>query len=138
MRRLSTLLGAAVLVLVVAAASSGRSAVALAVSQASLSQLLVPNDQAQVKYVIQTPGVVKPTGTLYVRRDGQSAFTALPLQLGVDISNGRHPSLHLMLPARFLNGTRLFYYAQLHDPASGASLTIPAKGAKRPQTSTAK
>ena len=135
MRRLSTLLGAAVLVLVVAAASSGRSAVALAVSQASLSQLLVPNDQAQVKYVIQTPGVVKPTGTLYVRRDRQSAFTALPLQLGVDISNGRHPSLHLMLPARFLNGTRLFYYAQLHDPASGASLTIPAKGAKRPQTS---
>lgn len=135
MRRLSILLGAAVLVLVVAAASAGRSAVALSVHEASPAQLLVPGDQAEVKYVIGTAGVVKPTGTVYVRRDGQSAFSALRLQLGVDIHNGRHPSLHLVLPARFLRGQRLFYYAQLQDPASGASITIPAKGARAPQTS---
>jgi hypothetical protein len=135
MRRLSILLGVAVLVLVVAAASAGRSAVALTVHEADSSQLLVPGDQAEVKYVIQTQGVVKPTGTVYVRRDGQSAFTALQLKLGVDITNGRHPSLHLVLPASFLRGQRLFYYARLQDPASGASITIPAKGAGAPQTS---
>ena len=135
MRRLSILLGAAVFVLVVAAASAGRSAVALSVHAASPSQLLVPADQAEVKYVLGLPAAAKPRGTLYVRRDGQSAFTALPLQLGVDISNGRHPSLHLVLPARFLSGQRLFYYAQLQDPASGASITIPATGAGAPQTS---
>ncbi len=135
MRRLSILLGAAVVVLVVAAASAGRSAVAPSVHEASPSQLLLPGDQAEVKYVIDTAGVVKPTGTLYVRRDGQSVFTTLTLQLGVDIHNGRHPSLHLVLPTRFLRGQRLFYYAQLQDPASGASITIPAKGDRAPQTS---
>ena len=135
MRRLSTIVGVAALVLVVAAASPGRSAVTLSVRQASTAQLLVPRDQVEVKYVIDTAGVVEPTGTVYVRRDGQSAFTPLPLKLGVDITNGRHPSLYLVLPARFLKGRRLFYYAQLRDPASGASITIPAKGARAPQTS---
>lgn len=136
MRRLFVLFGVAVSVLVaVAAVSAGSSASTLTVSQARLAQLLLPRDQVVVKYVIETAGVTEPTGTLYVRRDGQSAFTALPLQLGVDLSNGRHPSLHLVLPGRFLGGHRLFYYAQLQDPASGASVTIPAKGARAPQTS---
>jgi hypothetical protein len=136
MRRLFILSGVAVSVLIaLAAVSAGRSAVSLTVREGNPPQLLVPGDQAEVRYVIDTPGVTKPTGTLYLRRDTQSAFTALPLHSGVDTTNGRHPSLHLALPARFFRGKRLVYYAQLQDPASGASITIPAKGPRAPQTS---
>lgn len=136
MRRLSILVGVVVSVLVtvaVAAGSAGRSAVTLTlVHQGAPPQLVARGDQTEFEYVIGTPGVVAPTGTLYVRRDRQSAFTALPLQLG--FASGRHPRLHVALPARFLEANRLFYYARLRDPASGASLTIPAKGARAPQS----
>lgn len=134
MRRLSVFLGVAGLVLVGSAASPGRSAVSLTVThEGNPPQLLLPRDAAEVEYVIGTAGVLKPTGTLFVRRDGQSSFTPLPLRLG--FASGRHPRLYVTLPRRFLQGKRLFYYAQLQDPASGASLTIPAQGADAPQAS---
>ena len=36
------------------------------------------------------------------------------------------------MPARLLRGRELFYYAVIHDPASGSSATVPAGGAQAP------
>lgn len=135
MWRLFILFGAGLAaVLAVVSGSAGRSATSLTLlHEGNPPQLVVPGDPTEVEYVIGTAGVTEPTGTFYVRRDGQSGFKALPLQLG--FASGRRPRLHLTVPAHFLRGKRLFYYAQLRDPESGASITVPTKGARAPQAS---
>jgi len=85
------------------------------------------------------------TGALYMRNSLQRGFTRLPLVRGpycpgdpVDAAAMRRDkvcgdALLARVPAALVAGSKLFYYAVLHNPASGASATVPAGGAGSPQ-----
>lgn len=87
--------------------------------------LLVPGDSVAAQYSVHS-GSQRVRGTLYVRSDRQKAFAHLPLTRPHDFRSA--------VPARFLRGQRLFYYAVFHDPKSGRSLTLPKGGARAPAT----
>jgi hypothetical protein len=84
-------------------------------------------------------------GTVYVRSGLRGSYTRLTLTRGaycpgdpVDAAAMRRDkvcgdALLAHVPAKLTAGSKLFYYAVLHDPASGQSVTVPAGGAGRPQ-----
>ena len=126
-------LGALVLVLTSATASAGTAAARLTVwPEPMLAQLLLTGDRMSVGYTVETQGVNAPQGFVYVRSDRQARYERLRLKLGTSTSNGRHPRLSTVLPARFARGHRVFLYAVIRDPASGATATLPAGGASAP------
>ena len=84
-------------------------------------------------------------GTLYVRTSTRGSYSRLTLTRGaycpgdpVDAAAMRRDkvcgdALLAHVPAKLTAGSKLFYYAILHDPVSGQSVTVPAGGAGRPQ-----
>jgi hypothetical protein len=92
-----------------------------------IGNLVVPGDRVQMVYALDTQGITSPVGSLYVRNDLAKAFERLALK----VTRSR---LQVGLPARFLRGHRLFYYAVIRDPRSGRSITIPSSGARAPSS----
>jgi hypothetical protein len=90
-----------------------------------IGNLVVPGDAVHVVYTLDTKGVAAPTGSLYVRTDTMSQFEQLTLK-------ATRSQLQAGLPARLLQGHRLFYYAVIRDPKSGRSVTVPHGGAHAP------
>jgi hypothetical protein len=84
-------------------------------------------------------------GSLFVRNAFQRTYTRLPLRRGTycpgdpaDAAAMRRDqvcgtALLGHVPPTLLSGSKLFYYAVLHDPVSGRSATVPAGGARHPQ-----
>jgi hypothetical protein len=111
-------------------AGAGASAEALSSSPQRLEvgggapNLVAPGDRFVVRYSVYSGSKVV-RGTLYVRNDRQRAFTRLPLT--------RASGYQRQVPKRLLHGNRLFYYAVFHDPRSGRSLSLPARGAHAPR-----
>jgi hypothetical protein len=111
-------------------AGAGASAEALSSSPQRLEvgggapNLVAPGDRFVVRYSVYS-GSKAVRGTLYVRNDRQRAFTRLLLT--------RASGYQRQVPKRLLRGNRLFYYAVFHDPRSGRSLSLPARGARAPR-----
>jgi hypothetical protein len=84
--------------------------------------LLAAGDRLEVRYVVDTPGLKAPTGTLYVRNDLQRTFTSVPLTP----KRYQRATIHAVVPAGLIAGHRLVYYAVVKDPATGQSVTVPA------------
>jgi hypothetical protein len=91
-----------------------------------IGNLVVPGDAVHVVYTVDTKGVA-PLGSLYVRNDAMSQFEQLTLKRS-------RAQLQVGLPARLLQGHRLFYYAVIRDGQSGRSVTVPAGGARSPSS----
>jgi hypothetical protein len=104
--------------------------------------LVVRGELVEVGYNAQTSadavGVPRGVGTLYVRNDLQRTYTAVALKL----RRGRvwpypmpdYVRLRALVPQRLLSGNRLFYYAVIRNPRSGRSVTVPAGGARAPES----
>jgi hypothetical protein len=91
-----------------------------------IGNLIVPGDAVHIVYSMDTKGVA-PAGSLYVRNDTTSQFERLVLKrTGGQLQSG--------LPARLLQGHRLFYYAVIRDVRSGRSVTVPTGGARAPSS----
>jgi hypothetical protein len=106
-------------------------------------QLVVRGDRVEVgydaQYSLHAQEIPNATGTLYVRNDGQRGFTAVPLRISK--ASGSFPSpyanqrkLRALVPKRLLEGRRLFYYAVIRDRRSGGVVTVPAYGARAPES----
>jgi hypothetical protein len=101
---------------VAAAPSAAAAAQALAVHQdPAVPQLFVPGDRVELGYSTDSPGVKSLAGTLFVRTDLQRRFSPVAL-------TGKGQTVSTILPARFLRGHRLFYYAVIRDPSSKRSV----------------
>ena len=88
------------------------------------ANLVALGDRFMVRYTVYS-GSKAVRGTLYVRNDLQRAFTRLPLT--------RASGYQRQVPARLLRGGKLLYYAVFHDPRTGRSLSLPARGAGGPR-----
>jgi hypothetical protein len=106
-------------------------------------QLVVRGDRVEVgydqQYSLHAQKIPNATGTLYVRNNRQRRFTAVPLTLTK--ASGSFPSpyanqrkLRAIVPSKLLEGRRLFYYAVICDRRSGRSVTLPAGGARAPES----
>ena len=85
------------------------------------------------------------TGMVYVRSNLQRSFTPVSLVRGAycpgdpaDAAAMRRDkvcgeALVARVPRKLTGGSKLFYYAVLHDSAGGRSVTIPTGGAAKPQ-----
>jgi hypothetical protein len=84
---------------------------------------------------VETPSAI---GTLFVRNDRQRSFTAVPLKIRQALqrpsNDPDHVKLRALVPERLLTGSRLFYYAVISNRRLGVSVTVPAAGAKAPET----
>jgi hypothetical protein len=94
-----------------------------------IGNLVAPGDRVQLVYAVDTAGVDSPQGTAYVRNDGRRSFTRLPLRL-----TKHERTLVASVPAGLIRGHRLIYYAVVRDAQTGRSATIPAAGARAPQS----
>jgi hypothetical protein len=94
-----------------------------------IGNLVAPGDRIQLVYTVDTAGVKSPEGSAYVRNDGQRGFTHLPLRLTKHVR-----PLVASVPASLIRGHELLYYAVVRDPQTGRSVTIPAAGARTPQS----
>jgi len=94
-----------------------------------IGNLVAPGDRVQLVYGVDTAGVRSPEGTAYVRNDGRRSFTRLPLEL-----TKHERTLVASVPASLIRGHELLYYAVVRDPQTGRSATIPAGGARAPQS----
>jgi hypothetical protein len=104
---------------------------------------LIPRGRPVTLAYALVNGSVK--GTLYVRSSPRGSYSRLPLTRGaycpgdpVDAAAMRRDkvcgdALLAHVPGALTAGSKLFYYAVLHDPVSGQSVTVPAGGAGRPQ-----
>lgn len=85
--------------------------------------------------LVETPSAI---GTLYVRNDLQRDFTAVPLKIRKSLqrlcSDPNHVKLRALVPDRLLRGQRLFYYAVISNQRLGRSVTVPAGGARAPES----
>jgi hypothetical protein len=66
---------------------------------------------------------------VYARNSLERRYTRLPLTRARD-SSGLWVA---RVPGSLVRGSSLFYYAVLRDPGNGRSVTIPARGASKPQ-----
>jgi hypothetical protein len=82
--------------------------------------LLAAGDRVEISYVVDTPGVKAPTGTLYVRNDLQRGYTSVALTP----KRYHRATVHAVVPGGLIAGHRLFYYAVIKDAASGNSVTV--------------
>lgn len=119
MKRLLTTL--ALLSAAVAAPSATPATQALSAHQDGVvGPLLAAGDRVDISYVVDTPGVKGPTGTLYVRSDLQRAYTSV----GLTPKRYHRATIHAVVPSRLIRGHRLFYYAVIKDPANGSPVTV--------------
>jgi hypothetical protein len=102
--------------------------------------LVARSDRVEVGYgsslgaYLATPSAI---GTLFVRNDRERWYTPVPLKL-------RKPGrlevvdtllkLRAFVPDRLLRGRKLFYYAVFRNRRTGRSATVPAAGARAPET----
>jgi hypothetical protein len=108
---------------VAAATSAATAAKTLTVHQdPAVPQLLVPGDRVELGYSTDSSGVESLAGTLFVRTDVQQRFSRVAL-------TGKGQTVSTILPARFLRGRRLFYYAVIRDPSSKRSVTTRKQSA---------
>ena len=95
-------------------------------------KLLAPGDRVEISYKLESR-IKSPSGSLYARNDLQRRFERLPMRLrGNPMKGGA--TFSAVLPARLLRGRKLFYHAMIRDPKSGRSVTLPARGARAPQS----
>ena len=104
---MKTLLAIALAVVAVPPAATAAKGFAVHQDNA-VPQLLVPGDSVQVGYSTDSSGVKSLGGTLFVRTDLQRRFSPLALA-------GKGRAVSRILPARFLRGHRLIYYAVIRD-----------------------
>jgi hypothetical protein len=113
------------------------------VSQIEFPMPLVQRgDRVEIGYDAQkAPDAVEvpdATGTLYVRNDLQRSFTAIPLELRKSpqrtCSDPNHVKLRAVVPPRLLVGHKLLYYAVIRNARLGVSVTVPATGARAPES----
>ncbi len=120
-------------------AASARSVAAaplLVHPQPMVRHLLLPGDNVQVGYAVDTPGVKTPTGSLYIRNDLSRTFERLPMKLTrVTGTSGSQPRLLATVPGRLIAGNKLLYYVVLRSSPGGPSTTIPSAGAAAPSVS---
>ena len=104
--------------------------------------LAVRGERVEVGYdaqrgpnLVETP---KATGTLFVRNDLQRDFTAVPLKIRRALQRNSNAGDRLLLralvPDRLLGGHKLVYYALIRDRRTGRVVTVPARGARAPET----
>ena len=104
--------------------------------------LVERGDRVEIGYDAQkAPNAVEvpdATGTLYVRNDLQRIFTAVPLTIRKSLqracSDPNHVKLRALVPQRLLGGRKLFYYAVIRNQRLGLSVTVPAAGARAPES----
>jgi hypothetical protein len=125
MKRTLTTLVALAAILVGAQTGSSATAVRPLLVHGGIGHLIAPGDRVEIGYQVYTAHVKSPAGTLYVRNDLQTSFQRLPLKLTAG-------GLGAVVPKRLLRGSKLFYYAVIHDPRSGRSATLPSSGARSP------
>lgn len=118
---MKTLLAIALAVVAVPPAATAAKGFAVHQDNA-VPQLLVPGDSVQVGYSTDSSGVKSLGGTLFVRTDLQRRFSPLALA-------GKGRSVSRILPARFLLGHRLFYYAVIRDMKGKRSVTTGKRSA---------
>jgi hypothetical protein len=120
-----------VLLVVPAEAPSAPAAKPLLVHQEprGTGHLVARGDRVEIAYGINSPGV-QAAGSLYVRTDLERRFRRLHLKRVKPPAAG----LYVRPPARLIHGHKLLYYAVVHDRRSGRSATVPAAGARAPQT----
>ena len=98
-------------------------------------QLVVRTDRVEIGYKAQRAPNSEETpsaaGTLYVRNDLQRRYTGVPLALRKGLQSR---ALWAVVPRRFLSGRRLFYYGVVRDRVTGRTVTIPARGARAPES----
>lgn len=113
------------------------------VSQIEFPMPLVERgDRVEIGYDAQkAPNAVEvpdATGTLYVRNDLQRNFTAVSLTIRKSLqrvcSDPNHVKLRALVPQRLLAGRKLFYYAVIRNQRLGLSATVPAAGARAPES----
>ncbi len=102
-----------------AQASSAPSSAALKV-RGGFGNLLVPGDRLVARYSVEA-GSNAVRGTLYVRNDQQKRFSRLPLT--------RKSGYSVRVPARFIHGRLLTYYASFRDPKSGKTVKLAKRSA---------
>jgi hypothetical protein len=108
---------------VAAAPSAATAAKTLSVHQdTAVPQLLMLGDRVEFGYSTDSSGVKSLAGTLFVRTDLQHRFSPVAL-------TGKGQAVSTILPARFLRGHRLFYYAVIRDPKSKRSVTTRKQSA---------
>ncbi len=97
--------------------------------------LVVRGDRVEIGYraqrgpnLGQTPSA---SGTLYVSNDLRRSFTAVPLEIR---KTAEARGLWALVPERLLAGHRLFYYGVIRDRLNGRVVTVPAGGARAPET----
>jgi hypothetical protein len=98
-------------------------------------QLVVRTDRVEIGYKARRgPNqgeTVSAAGTLFVRNDLQASFTAVPLEIKKGL---QARGLWATVPRSLVAGHRLFYYGVVRDLLSGRTVTIPAAGARAPES----
>lgn len=104
--------------------------------------LVVRGEHVEIGYDAQVgsnrAGTPSAIGTLYVRNNGQTDFTAVPLRIRKALqrpsNDPDHVKLRALVPDRLLSGDKLFYYAVITNRRLGQSVTVPTRGAQAPET----
>ncbi|MGZ4318241.1 MAG: hypothetical protein ACXVRD_02810 [Gaiellaceae bacterium] len=108
-------LAATALALGLAAQASSAPAAASLKVRGGFGNLVVPGDRLVARYTVYS-GSKAVRGTLYVRNDLQKRFSRLPLTRAAGYS--------VRVPARFIHGRLLTYYASFRDPKSGRKIVL--------------
>jgi hypothetical protein len=104
--------------------------------------LVMRGDRVEIGYdaqrgpnLVETPSAI---GTLYVRNNLQRSYTAIPLRIRKTLpglcTDENHVKLRAVVPDRLLRGQKLFYYAVIQNRRLDRSVTVPAAGARAPES----
>ena len=124
MKKLVTFAGFVVLAgVLLSPAASAPSAGRFSVHQEprGIGNLVAPGDRVTLVY---DAGIKSATGSVFVRNDLQRTFEQLPLKA----EKGPSSTYRASVPARLVRGSKLFYYAVMHDK-KGHSARVPAADA---------
>src|SRR5205823_2847319 len=119
MKTLFALATTAIALGLAAGASSAPTSASLKV-RGGFGNLVAPGDRLVARYTVYS-GSKAVRGTLYVRNDLQKRFSGLPLPRAAGYS--------VRVPARFIHGRLLTYYASFHDPKSGKTVKLAKRSA---------
>jgi hypothetical protein len=91
-----------------------------------IGNLIAHGDRVTIVY---DAGIKSATGSVFARNDRMRTFARLPLER----ESGSTSTYRALVPARLIRGSKLFYYAVVHDPR-GRSATVPSAGARAPSS----
>lgn len=104
--------------------------------------LVMHGDRVEIGYdaqrapnMVETPSAI---GTLYVRNNLQRNYTAIPLKIRKTLpglfTDENRMKLRAVVPDRLVRGQKLFYYAVIQNRRLDRSVTVPAAGARSPES----